>query len=81
MVKFGLALGGGGARGLAHIGVLKVLERKQIPIYAITGCSMGAYMSFFCLVMRNPKPIQVIEYSATRVKLMKICNEFYINLK
>lgn len=47
MVKFGLALGGGGARGLAHIGVLKVLERKQIPIYAITGCSMGAYMSFF----------------------------------
>ena len=42
MTKLGLALGGGGARGLAHIGVLKVLERKQIPIYAITGCSMGA---------------------------------------
>lgn len=42
MTKLGLVLGGGGARGLAHIGVLKVLERKQIPIYAITGCSMGA---------------------------------------
>lgn len=35
-------MGGGGARGLAHIGVLKVLEREQIPIGTITGCSMGA---------------------------------------
>jgi NTE family protein len=42
MIKFGLALGGGGARGLAHIGVLKVLEREGINIFAITGCSMGA---------------------------------------
>ena len=30
--KIGLALGGGGARGIAHIGVLKVLEEEQIPI-------------------------------------------------
>ncbi len=42
MIKLGLALGGGGARGLAHVGVLKVFEREQIPIYAITGCSMGS---------------------------------------
>lgn len=40
--KLGLALGGGGARGLAHIGVLKVLEEEKIKIQAITGCSMGA---------------------------------------
>ncbi len=39
--KIGLALGGGGARGLAHIGVLKVLEREGIPIDAIAGTSMG----------------------------------------
>jgi len=38
----GLALGGGGARGLAHIGVLKVLEREGIPIDVIVGTSMGA---------------------------------------
>lgn len=38
----GLALGSGSARGLAHIGVLKVLEREGIPITAITGASMGA---------------------------------------
>jgi len=41
-LKVGLALGGGGARGLAHIGVLKVLERENIPISLITGTSMGA---------------------------------------
>ena len=41
-LKIGLALGGGGARGLAHIGVLKVLERENIPIDLITGTSMGA---------------------------------------
>lgn len=38
----GLVLGGGGARGIAHIGVLKVLEREHIPVCAITGTSMGA---------------------------------------
>jgi NTE family protein len=40
--KVGLALGGGGARGLAHIGVLKVLQREGIPIDAVAGTSMGA---------------------------------------
>ena len=42
MAELGLALGGGGARGLAHIGILKVLEKEKIKIQAITGCSMGA---------------------------------------
>ncbi|MFT3791667.1 MAG: patatin-like phospholipase family protein [Rudaea sp.] len=37
-----LVLGGGGARGAAHIGVLKVIERERIPIDCITGTSMGA---------------------------------------
>lgn len=41
-IKIGLALGGGGARGLAHIGVLKALEEERIPIGAIAGTSMGA---------------------------------------
>ena len=39
--KIGLALGGGGARGLAHIGVLKVLRSEGIPIDTIAGTSMG----------------------------------------
>lgn len=41
-LKVGLALGGGAARGLAHIGVLRALVREGIPIDIITGTSMGA---------------------------------------
>ena len=40
--RIGLVLGGGGARGAAHIGVLKVLESQRIPIDVIAGTSMGA---------------------------------------
>lgn len=40
--RIGLVLGGGGARGGAHIGVLKELERHRVPIDAIVGTSMGA---------------------------------------
>jgi NTE family protein len=40
--RIGLVLSGGGARGVAHIGVLKVLEEQRIPIDAIAGTSMGA---------------------------------------
>jgi len=42
--KLGLALGSGAARGLAHIGVLKVLEEEDIPIDIITGTSIGAFI-------------------------------------
>jgi len=38
----GLALGGGFARGIAHIGVLRVLEQEEIPVRVITGTSVGA---------------------------------------
>ena len=41
-VSLGLALGGGFARGIAHIGVLKVLEQENIPISFVAGTSVGA---------------------------------------
>ena len=41
-IKVGVALGGGGARGLAHIGVLKAFEEEDIPVGAIAGTSVGA---------------------------------------
>jgi NTE family protein len=41
-VKVALVFGGGAARGLAHLGVLNVLERAQIPIDMVVGTSMGA---------------------------------------
>ena len=40
--RIGLVLGGGGAKGAAHIGVLKVLEELQVPIDCVAGTSMGA---------------------------------------
>jgi NTE family protein len=40
--RIGLVLAGGGAKGSAHIGVLKVLEELRVPIDAIAGTSMGA---------------------------------------
>jgi len=41
-MKVGLALGGGGVRGIAHIGVLEVLEQERIPIDLIVGTSFGS---------------------------------------
>ncbi|MEW9501414.1 patatin-like phospholipase family protein [Jeotgalibacillus marinus] len=47
--KIGLALGSGGARGYAHLGVLKVLEDEKIPIDLVAGSSMGALVAaFYC---------------------------------
>lgn len=43
--KIGLALSGGGARGLAHIGVIKALEREGIPIHFLAGTSMGGVVA------------------------------------
>jgi NTE family protein len=40
--RIGLVLSGGGARGLAHVGVLKVLESARVPVDVIAGTSMGA---------------------------------------
>lgn len=43
--KLGLALGGGGARALAHIGVLKVLDQEKIPVHCLSGTSMGGVIA------------------------------------
>ncbi|MDP1899127.1 MAG: patatin-like phospholipase family protein [Rubrivivax sp.] len=43
--KVGLVLGGGGARGAAHIGVLEVLERLRVPVDCVAGTSMGALVA------------------------------------
>ncbi|ABI37512.1 Patatin [Shewanella sp. MR-4] len=43
--KVGLVLSGGGAKGAAHVGVLKILEEHQIPVDYIAGTSIGAYVA------------------------------------
>ena len=45
----GLALSGGFARGIAHIGVLKVLDEENIPISFVAGSSVGAFIgAIYC---------------------------------
>ncbi len=46
-MRLGLALGGGGARGFAHIGVIEVLEKENIKFDIISGTSMGAIIGAF----------------------------------
>lgn len=42
--RYGLVLGGGGARGFAHVGVIRALEEENIPIDIVGGTSMGAFV-------------------------------------
>ncbi|HUL30217.1 MAG TPA: patatin-like phospholipase family protein [Thermodesulfobacteriota bacterium] len=56
--RVGLALGGGGARGLAHIGVLKVIEKEKIPIHLIVGTSIGALVGGAYASGMNPDDLQ-----------------------
>ena len=62
----GLALGSGSARGLAHIGVLKVLEREQIPINAISGSSMGALIGGLYAAGMPLRELESIALKVTR---------------
>lgn len=62
--KVGLALGGGGARGFAHIGVLKALEESDIEVVYLSGISMGAIMAAGYAHRRNLKRLEkyVLEF-------------------
>jgi NTE family protein len=56
--RIGLVLGGGGARGAAHIGVLKELERLRVPIDAIAGTSMGAVVGGLYAAGVSPEELE-----------------------
>src|SRR5260221_9926192 len=62
--RIGLALSGGGARGIAHIGVLKVLEEMRIPISCVTGTSMGAVVGGTFAAGRSPSQMEEIVLKA-----------------
>ncbi|MEA3407395.1 MAG: patatin-like phospholipase family protein [Chloroflexota bacterium] len=53
--KVGLALSGGGARGLAHIGVLKIMEQEGVPIDCLGGTSMGGLIAAAYAAGLSPK--------------------------
>ncbi len=58
--KVAVVLSGGGAKGLAHIGVLKVLEENSIPIDYVVGTSMGAIVGGFYAAGYSPDEIEYI---------------------
>jgi len=58
--KIGLVLGGGGARGAAHVGVLKVLEENRVPVDFIVGTSMGAIVGGFYAAGLSPREMEDI---------------------
>jgi NTE family protein len=58
--KIGLALGSGGPRGLAHIGVIKALEENNIPIDFIAGSSIGAMVGGFYAADKDIEQIEKI---------------------
>ncbi len=63
--KIGLALSSGGARGLAHIGIMDVLEQHGIQVHAVSGSSMGAYIGAHICTGKNAQ--QMLEI-ASRVR-------------
>ncbi|MEW6087593.1 MAG: patatin-like phospholipase family protein [bacterium] len=68
-LKVGLALGGGGVRGLSHLGVLKVLHKEKFPIDLIVGSSMGAIVgAAYCLY-------KDIDYIEEKLKIVINSNE------
>jgi len=70
-VKVGLALGSGGARGIAHIGVIKALLEAGIPIHMIAGTSMGALVAACYAADAN---ISLLEEIALKSNLRKMAH-------
>lgn len=58
--KVGVVLSGGGAKGMAHIGVLKVLEEAGIPVDVITGTSMGSIVGGLYAIGYNANSLDSI---------------------
>lgn len=65
--RIGLALGGGAAHGLAHLGALAVLERENIPIHCVAGTSVGAVIgAAYCTGRRAAQLTQIARRTGWR---------------
>ncbi len=76
--KLGLALSSGGARGLAHVGVLQVLEENGIEVHAIAGSSMGAYVgALWAAGFSGNELVKLAEEMHDRQQLWKIADPVF----
>lgn len=71
MAKIGLALSGGGARGIAHLGVIAALDEIGVQIDAVSGTSAGAIMGAFCATNVPPKEVLEIIKSIKWLKFVR----------
>lgn len=72
----GLVLSGGGARGFAHIGVLKVLEANRIPVDFVGGASMGGLIGALYAMGKTPAEIEAIVVGLDWGKLLQATTSF-----
>jgi NTE family protein len=83
--RIGLALGGGGGRGLCYIGVLRVFEQEGIPIDVIAGTSIGALIggAYACGISSDELERKVqdyvnsAEFKSSAIKTMSDDSEFF----
>lgn len=71
-LKIGLALGSGGPRGLAHIGIIKILEKNNIPIDYIAGSSAGAIIGGIYAATKNIQQIEKFALDSSRQELLSL---------
>ena len=69
--RIAVVLGGGGARGAAHIGVLQVLEENRIPVDLVTGTSMGALVGGLYASGHSPAEMQTLLSTIDWQKMFK----------
>lgn len=74
--KVGLALGSGGWRGLAHVGVIKALIKNKIPIDYIAGCSVGSLVGGFYCAFGDVSKIEDIIKNISPRMLRKLLFDF-----
>jgi len=78
MVKIGLVLSGGGARGFSEIGALKVLKKHNISVDSIAGCSIGALIG--ACYAHNPDP-EAIEQLLLKIKSKRDVYDYAFSTK
>jgi predicted acylesterase/phospholipase RssA len=70
--SIGLALGSGGARGLAHIGVIQVLEEHEVPIDVVSGSSIGALVGALYCSVNDGEALHRIASDTTLLRIIPL---------
>lgn len=73
--KIALVLSGGGSRGIAHIGVLKILDKENIPISCISGTSVGALVGGLYCLGYTPEELEEIALTTNWEELLSLKSE------